>query len=211
MLITNEVMVDGVVDDRPKAIEFDQEKEISNILEYIEDMHGLARIRDWYADPDKLPDDATAQIAVAEMGLAFINRWATQPAGFYVYGSVPEPLALGDYDYLYRYNGSVSPDSALSFEQGVGDGVTLALDGNTLVLGSPDDPEESLSVDLTSMLIAWREAAAQESHRPLEETTLEAENAGYGLVMYLESLNAGGRGDSVNVTQFTATFLVRIE
>jgi hypothetical protein len=209
ILAVEEVMVDGKLDPTTKPLPFQRKKEISDIVQYVIVYHGADRIRDWYADPGRLPDDLTPQIAAREMGVEYVGRWQVEPEGYAIDPSAPNPVTVAGFDYVYwldRFDADTTRWSTML------DSVTqLSLEGTTLQLARPGDPASRLTVDLAEMLIGLRDKEERgESYGP-EETTLETENERYGLVMYLRHAGGGGEGDSITISRLDATILIELK
>ncbi|UCF19639.1 MAG: DUF4153 domain-containing protein [Gemmatimonadota bacterium] len=206
MLISEEVMADGVLDRTRKRLAFDQRREISDVVHYVVTFHGIDRIRGWYAEPERLPDDATPQLALEEMGLEYIGRWQQRPEGFLVDGSLPNPISVEGFDYLYRLDASFDPDSARV--QAVLDSLTtMSLVGTVMRISGPD-PTQSLSIDLAPTLAELSNKQEQGADYGAEETRLEAENPAFRMVVYLDSVGGGGERDSLRLNQISAVVLI---
>ncbi|MGD2216828.1 MAG: DUF4153 domain-containing protein [Gemmatimonadales bacterium] len=209
MLITDQVMIDGRLERTAKPLPFEREKEISNIVEYVIGYHGADRIRDWYAEPRRLPDELTPQIATREMGVAYVSRWQAEPEGYSVGGSAPNPVAVSDFDYVYQLERDASDTTRIS---AMLDGATeLSLEGARLQLAGAGDPANALSIDLTPMLIELRAKEERGESYGRDEITVETENEHYRLVMYLTYAAGGGEGDSISVERLSATILVGVK
>ncbi len=209
MLIADEVMIDGGLERTVKPLPFEREKEISNVVEYIIDFHGADRIRDWYAEPSRLPDGLTPQVATREMGVEYVSRWQREPEGYSVGAPAPNPVAVTDFDYVYQLERHASDTTRIS---AMLDSITeLSLEGASLQLAGAGDPATALSIDLTSMLIELRTKEEQGASYGREETRLETENEYYRLVTYLTYAAGGGEADSITVERLSATILVRVK
>ncbi len=210
LLIGEEVMTDGVLDATPKRIEFEPRKGISNIVKYIHDFHGLNRIRDWYAEPERLVEEPSYEVALQEMGLEYISPWTDEPDGFAIDANVPSPLAINGFDHLYQVS-EFWDDEPSRFRVGIDSATVLALEGAILQLGPPGDPGSGLSADLTPMLSDLRERDSRGEPLLLEATTLELENDRYRLVMYLAAASGKFEGDSLEIRRLSATVLVQVK
>ncbi len=206
LLVTEEVMVDGVLDRTPKRISFDREKEISDVVQYVVGFHGIDRIRGWYAQPERLPDDATPQLALEEMGLEYISRWQQQPEGFYVDGTLPNPIPVEGFDYLYRLDASFDPDS-VRVQAALDSQTTLSLTGTVIRISGPE-PTQSLTIDLAPTLAELSSKQELGADYAAEEMRLEAESPAFRLVVYLDNVGGGGEGDSLRLNQISAAVLI---
>ncbi len=209
ILTAEGLMVDGVVDDARKHLEFERAKEISNVVEYIGAFHGMDLIRDWYAQPEKLPDEMSTELALEQMGLERIYRWQEEPEAVYVSTSAPNPLTVDDFDFLYSL--SCCYDDTTVFRAMLEGETELTVESGVLRLGQRDDVTGALEIDLAPMLIDLRNREELDEPYGLEEATFEAESPRYRLVIYLEQANLGGEGDSLSISSLTATLLVKLK
>lgn len=208
MLIADEVMIDGSLEQTAKPLPFERKQEISNIVEYVIGYHGADRIRDWYAEPELLPDNLTPQIAMREMGVEYVSRWQREPEGYAIDPSGPNPVTVTGFDYAYRLDLHDADSTRWSTML---DSVTeLSLDGTTLQLARSGDPARALSVDLAPMLLALREKEERGEAYGDEETSIATENELYRMAFYLRRAGGGGEGDSITVERLSATILVRV-
>jgi hypothetical protein len=209
MLIADEVMIDGTLERTTKPLPFERKKEISNVVEYVVVYHGADRIRDWYAEPGRLPDELTAQIATQEMGIEFVSRWQREPEGYSVGAPAPNPVAVTDFDYVYQLERHASDTARISTML---DGLAeLSLEGARLQLAGAGDPANALGIDLTPMLIKLRDREERGESYGRDETSIETENEHYRLVVYLTYAAGGGEADSTTIERLSATILVRVK
>jgi hypothetical protein len=209
MLIADEVMIDGKLERTSKPLPFERKKEISNVVAYVVNFHGAGRIRDWYAEPGRLPDELTPQIAAEEMGVEYLRPWQREPEGYSVGAPAPNPVAVGDFDYVYQLERQESDTTRIS---AMLDSLTeLSLEGNRLRLAVAGDAETALTIDLNPMLIELRDKEERGESYGRDETRIETENEHYRLVTYLTYAAGGGEGDSITVKRLSATILVRVK
>lgn len=209
ILTVNEVMVDGKLDHSTKHVPFRSKKQISSSVEYVIWYHGADRIRDWYAEPERLPDVMTAPIAMREMGLEYVRPWARVPEGYVIDTSAPNPIHVAGFDYVYRLN-RVDADTA-RWSTMVEGTTELSLEGTTLQLARRDDPAGRVTIDLAPLLIELREKQELGEPYDREETTVEAESPAYRLLMYLRYAAGGGEGDSITINRLDATILIEVK
>lgn len=206
ILVREEVMVDGRLDSIRKRVDFERESEISDIVRYLHDVHGIARIRDWYAQPERLPDEASPQLALQEMGLLYRSRWEERDE-FAIRPREPNPLALDGFDYLYRISASAENDT-LELRAPLDSLTELYLDGSTLHLGRPDDPTGRLVLELAPTILDLRERERRDEPYGPEASTLDVENARYRLVLHLAEADGYVIADSVRLSRLSATALI---
>jgi heme/copper-type cytochrome/quinol oxidase subunit 4 len=209
MLIADEVMIDGRLEGTTKPLPFERKKEISNVVAYVVDFHGADRIRDWYAEPGRLPDELTPQIATEEMGVEYLRPWQRESEGYSVGAPAPNPVAVSEFDYVYRLERQESDTTRISARL---DSLTeLSLDGTRLRLAVAGDSATALTIDLNPMLIELRAKEERGESYGRDETRIETENEHYRLVTYLTYATGGGEGDSITVERLSATILVRVK
>ncbi len=208
LLVREEVMAEGVLRRAPKTIEFEREKEISNIVKYLHDTHGLGRIRAWYAEPERLPEELTPELAMEGMGLKYIRPWEEPREGFAVDADVPNPLPLAGFDYVYEVSHDPG-EEATGFRVAIDSQTELSLAGTSLLLGHPDDPATRLRADLGPLLIELRDRDARGEEYGPAESSLDVENASIRLLMYLRNASGKEIGDSIALSHLSATVLIR--
>ena len=144
--------------------------------------------------------------ALEEMGLDFISRWQERPEGFFVDGTLPNPIPVDGSDYLYRLDASFDPDS-VRVETMLDSSTGLSLAGTQLQIKDVES-DRILGIDLATSLVDLSMKEEQgEAYGP-EETRLEAEDSVFRLVVYLDNVRAGGEGDSLKINQISAVVLV---
>jgi len=207
LLIRAEVMVDGALTGDERSIEFDQQKEISNIVKYLHDYHGLATIRPWYARSDLLTDDLTPSLAMEEMGLEYIGPRVAASDGFSLSATSPNPLAINGFEFAYRadyYWG----DEPARFQVMLDSLTEFSLVGTTVRLRQPGSQISALELDLRPTLTALREKSERGQPLGAMDSSLEVANERFRLAMYLTAAGGSGSADSLRLNQLTATFLV---
>ena len=208
-LIQGEVLVDGALNSDPKAIDFETGKEISNIVRYVDEVHGLNRIRDWYAEPERLPEDMSVQLAVEEMGLRYIGPRQESPTDFSIDVAVPEPLQVSDFDYVYYLNehwGEGPSQLTVTLDSTT----ELSLEGTTLTLGQPAATADLLALDLGPLLVELREKAASGESHDADAPMLEAQDARYRMRVYLSRAVGSGEADALSISDLEAVVLIAI-
>jgi hypothetical protein len=206
MLVSEEVMVDGLLTNESRSIEFDREKEISNVVKYLHDYHGLEPIRSWYERSD-LPEDLTPSLAMEEMGLEYIGRWVAEADQFYIDVPSPNPLAVEGFGYLYEASEFWS-DEPSQFHAAIDSVTELSLRGTIVRLGMAATPSATLELDLAPVILDLRARDERgEAYGP-QASTIEAENEQYRLAIYLKAVGGSGDSTSLELSQLTASFLI---
>lgn len=203
ILIASEVMEDGRISEAHPDVSFEQEREISAIVQYLHDQHGLHLIRDWYAEPAKLSERPTVNNAVEAMGVVYRSRWETGKT-LSVSIAAPDPLPVEGFDYLYEVFKPSRSDSVRLGET-VDGSLTLSLIGTRLRLADSTDPEVGLIIDLAPALEGLREKSFRGRRDiPLQITD---ENERYRMTVYITSVNAEV-GDSLSLRELALKVLI---
>jgi uncharacterized membrane protein YiaA len=207
LLVREDAMVGGVLSGDARSIDFEQQKEISNIVKYLHDYHGLATIRSWYASSDIPAEDLTPSLAMQEMGLEYLGPRVRSGQSFSLSANLPNPLSVAGFDYAYRAD-YFWDDEAAIFSVDLDSLSVLSLNGTTVRLGEPSRPISFLEVDLRPKIADLRKNSGRgETIRPAD-ATIEAENDSYRLTIYLNTIAGAGSPDSSRLSQLNATFLV---
>ncbi len=207
MLVSAEVLVDGELTRARRSIEFDREKEISNIVKYLYDYHGLESIRPWYARSDLPADDLTPTLAMEGMGLEYIGPRVEPSEGFSLSATSPNPLAVSGFEFAYRAD-FYWEDEPARFQVVLDSLTELSLSGTTVRLGQPSSPITLLEADLRPTISAMREKSERGEPIGPAESTVEVENEGYRLAIYLALVAGSGSPDSLRLSHLSATLLV---
>ncbi len=212
ILVTEEVMVGGQLSATQKTIEFEREKEISNIIKYLKDSHGLEVIRGWYADSESLPDTLTLTAAMSRMGLEYINQWQQQEGVYSLYVAPPNPLEVAGYDYVYEISEYMAADSIVRIDAMLDSSLQISLDGTVLEVISIGDAGDAVSLDLAPTIQQLRDSGAGTTRRArAEDVGLYAESDAYRMAVFIEQVNASGSGAELRLRQLTATVLIGIK
>lgn len=207
LLITEEVTSDGALTRTVKRVPFESEKQISDVVQYVIVYHGADRMRAWYAEPERLPEVLTPQVALEEMGLEYIGRWQREPDAAYVGVALPNPLPLAEFDYLYVLD---CHDDSIRFRTLLPDGSELVLEQQILRLGRLDEPQDRLEVDLAPLLTRLRDKEEGGEDYGPDEARIDAENSAYQLLIYVSEATLGGEGDSLKVEGLKASLLIAL-
>ncbi len=206
LLVSNEVLTDGRLESSAKVIDFDAEKEISSIIKYLSDTHGLDRLRDWYADARMLPDDIDHELAMREMGLEYRRAWE-DAAGFSVDVQPPNPLAVAGYEHFYRIF-EHSEDGPVTFNVALDSTTRLAIEGTSLYLSHVARPADRLTAELGPMIQDLREHGEEAD---ASDATLFAESALFRMLVYLTAASGSIEGDSIRLDRLNAIVLVDVK
>jgi len=207
ILTREDVLVDGALNRTPKAVAFETEAEISNIVRYLDNTHGLSSIRAWYADSERLPDDLSVQLAMEGMGLQYISPRRGAGERFYIDVDGPQQLDIAGFDTLFRLS-EYWGDRPTELTARLNTTTELSLHGSILSIGFPGDTLARLEVDLRTKLQEMRERQARGEPLGLEATALDVEDERYRLRVYLGTAAGAFDADSVHLTRLEAFILL---
>ena len=210
LLVVSEVMVDGKLDERRKTVELEQQQEISNIVTYLYQFHGLERLREWYAQSEQLPAELDYTMAVRQMGLEYVSRW-DRPDAFSLVPDEPRLIPVEGFTHMYRFSVWTGDPPSIQSES-IGEGLELTLEGNAFHMSKTDDSTSRLTVQLEAPLMAMREEEAQRGEAiSVEQATLDAENDHFKMRVHLEHASGRLEEDRLTLTTFSATVLFSIK
>jgi hypothetical protein len=124
ILEANGMLVGGILDAPPAEVSFADRREISAIIRYLSQTHGVAALDPWFegglagigdggigpAPADRAEAESEAQEIVAAMGVEYVDRWAGVNESnfrFYVDGG-RAPIGIAGYEYAIRDRGAGS-------------------------------------------------------------------------------------------------------
>jgi hypothetical protein len=207
MLVVEEVMPEAGLSDARKAVAFETEQEISSIVKYLEIVHDLEPIRDWYAEPEQLPDELTAELAMGEMGLRYRGR--RERASEVSLGiDAPQPLAVSGFDYVYLLDEWFRDDSVVAYRADLDSVTRLALDGTTVSIGHPEMEEGQIVLELEGRILELDAKQRRGETLTAADAMIEASSAGYFAVLYVTNAIGSLEADNLKLERLAATILV---
>jgi hypothetical protein len=208
-LVTEAVMTDVGLTRERKTLEFEHEQQISNIVSYLDEMHGLDAIREWYAEPERLAEALTPSIALEEMGLRFRTRWE-RAERINFSANAPEPLSVADFDYVFLLSESFDEDDE-EMERALDDLTHLTLERTLLTLGRTGFEEGGLSIDLEPKILELDARNKAGEELGADDVMIAAENAAYRLVLYITEAFGATEADSLQLDRLAATILIEVK
>lgn len=210
LLVREHVMVDGRLHGGSKRLPVDPEVEIANILRYLHRTHGLRPLRGWYAQPERLPEELTPELAVEAMGLVYRQPWE-RGERFSIDLTVPNPLPVTEFDYVYELSQFFSDDTA-PIEVALGGRARLSVAGTVLRVARTDENREPLELDIGDTLRELRDLPRSRPGRPTPEVRgLTAEDDHLRVLFYLDAATVEGSGDSLHVRRLAGTLLIEMK
>ncbi|NIR46431.1 MAG: DUF4153 domain-containing protein [Gemmatimonadetes bacterium] len=208
LLTAEQVMTGGALDAEAKNIPFEQEHEISSIVRYLDDVHGLEAIRNWYARGEDLPDELTPSVALEKMGLNYRARWESAES-FDFNITPPSPLSVAGFDYMYNLMEHGS-DRGIRESAELDSTTFLTLSGTVITIGDPADPASQIRIDLAPRLLDLRAKRRAGSTLDQADGTLIRTNPAYRAVIHLANVGADVAGDSLTLRHINARVLVDV-
>ena len=111
-LTKNEILHNGKVRKITKKVTFEDKKEISSIVSYLHEMHGVESMQHWFEEAlqSEKPDSGAVAVQtkttseiVSLMGLTYVHKWQTQIGNsFSLTTQHAEPTIVLGYQYLIR-------------------------------------------------------------------------------------------------------------
>lgn len=207
ILDRNDMLADGRVQAAADEVSFEDRREISAVIRYLTETHGVAEIEPWFEDDLASIDtvsaetdssrgddaDARAEAIVSAMGLDYVNRWAgVTDSGFHFStGSDESPIPISGHEYVLR-------DQFAGSEAFVVDGrdLELAWDEESAVLTLLAGADTLVAVSLLPAVesaIGFRSDSSGTGSIPANVLMSETRNERAWMSVYLGSIS-GTRG-----------------
>jgi len=214
LLKENKILVDGRVHSAGGAIPFDDRKQISSIVAYLQMFHGLGSIQPWFSE-DLLADSTVSAwtykdpAAVTKlMGIEYTRAWQFGRSGvmFFTPDS-KRAVGIGGYDHLVRIR-AISPDALVKEMMGDDYGYRVNKDLGGLLFWTVRNgaPADSVQVEFGPMLAGLLEESVGGSvdNIPPERMTLAHEGKALRVKMFFVQLEVERAGDGAKVLSFNA-------
>ncbi len=207
-----------------QPVPFEQAQEISSIVRYIHNVHGVTSLQPWFdiaLDTLGTGKNAAAGIhdrdmqpraMAALMGVEYVRAWqARNESGFHRFQRKKDPVySVQGFDHLLRSIALGQKEPAgKSFSLGP-DTIRLVLSPGTVVLTSwsPGNPGDSVTMELTPLV----RRLLKESHNPYETPGELMLCTGQGRLLdvkvFLQDIVASAQGDSIRVQRVDMDVLV---
>jgi hypothetical protein len=197
--------------------------EVKSILDYLDDFHGVAAIRDWYSqDIDSIIAVANsgenprrideAKAYMETMGLEYQYRFQSIYPDQFTYGSKSDLTAIDvrGYDYFFRFNKSANRDSPVTFQVGDTDFVILSTieSVENLTIASASDTIVVETAGLIEKLVA-RYGREYQSDIPQREMQVSGSNDRFDIKIQFHSLSFNKAEDSLQWNSISGDLLLR--
>jgi hypothetical protein len=227
ILTRNDMMSDGRVRAAENEVSFEDRREISAVIRYLTETHGVAGIEPWFegglasidsvsADSgpsSRAESDARTRAIVSAMGIDYVDQWAgvTESRFYFTASSGESPLHIAGYDFMLR-DRSIESDTILV----EGRKLVLAWDEETSRLELSDDAGLLGSVSVLAAVeaaMAFRSDSSGTGPIPARILMAEARNERARMTVYLNSISGARETetadgddptDSIDIEAFSA-------
>jgi len=227
ILTRNDMLADGRLRAPHEEVSFADRREISAVIRYLTETHGVVEIEPWFsdglasidsvsADPgpsSRAESDARTRAIVSAMGIDYVDQWAgvTDSRFYFTATSGESPLHIAGHDFVLR-DRSTDSDTILV------DGRTLEIEWNeetsTLELSDESGAIGSVSVlEAVEAAMTFRSDSSGTGSIPARVLMSEARNERAWITVYLSSIggtrtNEAAEGadpvDSTKIDSFSA-------
>ena len=223
VLRRTEILKQGRIVTATSGIPFDQAREVSSIVFYLCNVHGVGVLQPWFEiDLDTLGTGGAATRGTAEsdqktrallrlMGVDYVPEWQTRKTTYHQFTSQRgESHEVGGFEYLVTRIGLGQSDpSERSLGQLQG---SIRLAGNQSVLMVkaflPPDAGDSLQINLSTLTQKLLQQNRNPFTVPSEQMTVEGEGRRLRFKICLTKLTVLTKGDSVQTQHVEADVLI---
>lgn len=203
ILERNDMLADGRLRAPREEVSFADRREISAVVRYLTETHGVAEIEPWFedglasidsvsADPGPSPraeSDARTRAIVSAIGIDYVDQWAGVTESRFNFSSGPgeSPLDIAGYDYVLRDQNADSVSIVVE-----GRALELTWDETTsrLVLSDESGPVGSVSLqEAVAAAMAFRADSSGTGSIPARVLMSSSQSPGAMLIVYLNSIS----------------------
>ncbi|MFQ5607631.1 MAG: hypothetical protein ACE5GA_06770, partial [Candidatus Zixiibacteriota bacterium] len=181
LLVENGILVDGAIQETESDVSFESRRQMSGIIAYLSEWHGVEPFSAWLAENDLNQLDTASrherQNRIASlMGFAFVETWSGPGAGGRIVFRAKEAntLSVTGYDYLASFSMSHPSDTEVVFQ----------FESDTCRIG-----------------IQWERSILD--IRFVEEDTQNTDSVSLSLAEVLDEFSAGNGATSLEADQLT--------
>jgi hypothetical protein len=224
-ILTNAgILRQGKIVRSSQPVPFDQAQEISSIVRYIHNVHGVASLQPWFDialdtlgtgknEAAGIHDrDMQPRAMATLMGVEYVQAWqARNESGFHRFQRKKEPVySVQGYDHFLRsiVLGQKEP-AGKSFSVGP-DTMQLVLSPRTVVLTSwsPGTPGDSVTMELAPLVRRLLKESNNPYETPGELMLCTGQGRRLDVKVFLQSIVASAEGDSIRVQRVDMDVLV---
>jgi hypothetical protein len=219
----NDLLVAGSIQRAAGDVSFEDRREIGAILSYLVETHGTESIESWFggslADIDtvgaqrgsatRIQTEATVQLMMREMGVAYVDRWAAELSGAFSYTRDIDDrvFGIGEATYLVRIH-----SLARSVEFGDGYAVVWEEDMPGIELRRADEAVLTVPLDrLFEKIDIHRQGIIDVARMPKAVMNVSAENDTASVDVHFSSISGEMSPDGRQVRHFAAECFVTIK
>jgi hypothetical protein len=215
LLITNGVLVNGLVHKEHGKVSQEDSQEISSIVSYLNGIHGYEAIQPWFAD--KLREDTrfgyalnlTPPKVLDKMGVTFIGYQSGAGDPTYRLFETKEAVDISGYDRMLREQ-AVKGEYRFDGD-GIAYSVSKDLGSINIMIGNPQTGFNAVEVNMAAfayrMLRDYGNIDFDVARNMKSESmAIAAEQNGQKVKVFLRTLNVIHRDGKAIITRFTADF-----
>ncbi len=219
LLTMNEILQGGEIVAPEIEPSFESRKEMSSVIDYLNEWHGVESFDLWFDDStlaalDTLSDYSRADAITGQLGFARIGKWSTDdPArSFGLNADESQPMVIQGYDYLFD---DVLPTDTGATVVSLDDQreVTINLNEGTALLGISlivdGSPTASAQISLADTLASMCELSGPIVGR--EQLTFDLASAEFEARMVFDRISGNTENDSLKVTYWSGKLLLKIK
>ena len=222
ILARNDMLIDGRLQSPADDVSFADRREISAVVRYLTETHGVAEIEPWFEDglagvdsvstdpgPSSRPEsDARTAAIVSAMGIDYVDRWAGVTDSRFHFTSDPgeSPLRIAGHDFMLR-NRSNSSESI------VADDRVLELEWNeaasTLTLSDESEVVGTVSLlEAVESAMTFRSDSSGTRSIPARVLKLESRGTRSRMTVYLNSIGGTRANESADGADPVETIVI---
>ena len=218
-LTMNGMLVNNKIKKPKTQPSFNDTREISSIVKYLHETHGLASMQTWFDQDletlgkDSLGIDPRYQkpaLVVQLMGMHYIDQWQLQQDNFFSFqANRNQSIAVGGYEHFIRsryLNKWGMPRDSIRFAE-IQYNINCDFEESRLTIRRTDKESGFITLDLSRLIKKQVEQHAPQYNVPLESMTLEDSSSGMRVRVYVLSIQGRMSGEQYTVEQMEVEIL----
>lgn len=224
----NEILANGTVTKVSEPVSFEDSKEISSILRYLNDMHGLEGIQPWFEEDlselkKPAPNSDTTmvvsryekpQFITEMMGIQYVNQWESEEeASKYRQFTTGQNgiMDISDYEWLVDYQYYQGNEKEKQVILG-NNAINIRVDTELarLAVTADSNPQDSLYMELNPLIesLSKQYRTAASNTVPPEEMSVTASNETMRVKIYISNLNISLQEEDPRLRNITGKLLI---